>query len=282
MLTSFFYIFLLLKGLDHAFSVQELTSRAECIYALKCVKSNFSLNSNDENNDMFKLMFPDSEVAKLYAMHSSKCTYVLTHGIAPYLKKTISRDASKAPFTYLFDETTNAQVKKQYDGYITYFSDSFGKVITRYLGSIFSGHCTANDLIHDFDEVLKKESIDRNYLLQLGMDGPSVNTCFKRKLEENLKNQCNGKTILDIGTCNLHKVNNSFLYTIDQLSFQYDGFACDICFFFKVSSGRREDFAQMELETEIDTENMLPALQNKVAFHRKKCATDCKPVVKYK
>lgn len=58
--------------------------------------------------------------------------------------------------------------------------------------------------------------------------------------------------------CNLHKVNNSFLHAIDSLiEFNYDGFAYGICFSFKVSSGRREDFAQMELETGIDAENML-------------------------
>lgn len=89
------------------------------------------------------------------------------------------------------------------------------------------------------------------------MDGPHVNGAFKRKLAANLKSECNGKTVLDIGSCNLHKVNNSFLKAIEDLDFEYDGFACDLCFFFKISSGRRGDFANMFLETEVETENML-------------------------
>lgn len=92
--------------------------------------------------------------------------------------------------------------------------------------------------------------------MQLGMDGPNVNTSFKRKKEEALKNKYNGKIILDLGTCNLHKVNNSFLQTIAEIPFD-DGFALDFCFFFKISSGRRADLSLMSMETEIEAESLL-------------------------
>lgn len=158
-------------GIEYVFSLTEKVIKAECIFALTCVAGNYSFRSNDGNNEVFQNMFLDSEIAKSYAMHKGKCTYSLTHGVAPFLKDNITKDAAGTPFCYLFDETTTIQVKKQYDGYITYFSNTFGKVVSRYLGSIFCGHCTADDLFKHFNEVVKNSSLDKNYLMQLGMDG---------------------------------------------------------------------------------------------------------------
>ena len=59
------------------------------------------------------------------------------------------------------------------------------------------------------------------------------------------------KLILQIGTCPLHIVHNSFRYGILALSFDFDRYALDIHFFFNLSAGRRADYKKMESVTNI-------------------------------
>lgn len=66
-----------------------------------------------------------------------------------------------------------------------------------------------------------------------------------------------GKKILNIGTCNLHPVHTPFSKGLKMLSFDYNKFACDLHFFFKHSSARREDFALSALVTDLETKMLL-------------------------
>lgn len=111
--------------------------KAETLWAFKCVKANFSFASNEE--DVFKIMFPDSQIASKYAMGETKTKYVIQHGIAPYVHHILVQDLKQQPFTFKFDETTTNQVKKQYDGYVQYYSPKFDDIINHYCGSLFLG-----------------------------------------------------------------------------------------------------------------------------------------------
>ena len=54
---------------------------------------------------------------------------------------------------------TTQQVKKQYDSYITFFSNQLKKVVTIYVRSLFFGHCD-DPLCHYFEFVNK--AFDKN------------------------------------------------------------------------------------------------------------------------
>ena len=82
-------------------------------------------------------MFPIAPAAKKYKMGETKVKYTIQFGISPYIKSIILKDVQNKPFSFKFDESTTSQTKKQYDGYITYYSSVLGKVITIYLGSLF-------------------------------------------------------------------------------------------------------------------------------------------------
>ena len=140
---------------------------------------------------------------------------------------------------------TNSQIKKQYDGYITFYSQCDKRVVT-YCGSLFLGHCTANDLLDPFYEFMSKLCLDPKNLLNIGMDGPHVNKSFLKKLRKDLQEKhCN--CFIDIGSCPLHIVNNSFAKGIKSLKSVIDlhRFAINLHFFISLSSARREDFQGM-------------------------------------
>ena len=54
-------------------------------------------------------------------MGETKARYIIVHGIYPYLRKSLLADLKTKPFTFRFDETTTSQIKKQYDGQVTFF-----------------------------------------------------------------------------------------------------------------------------------------------------------------
>ena len=48
-------------------------------------------------------------------MSATKVMYLMKHGIAVYAKNDLNNGIDGRPFTFHFDESTNQQVKKQYD-----------------------------------------------------------------------------------------------------------------------------------------------------------------------
>ena len=118
--------------LQDQMNLQQLIAKAEIIQALHVVESNRSFQSTDKDSERFKEQFPDSKIAAGYSMHANKTRYIIVYGIAPYVKDFIIHDAKGKCFAYKFDETTTSKIEKQYDGYITHFSDSFKQVITSY------------------------------------------------------------------------------------------------------------------------------------------------------
>ena len=80
------------------------------------------------------------------------------------MEKTLSEMKGK-PFTFKFDETTTAQTKQQYDAYGTYYSHNFGRIVTVYLGTIFVGRCTADDLLNDFNVIIEKLDLDEDFII---------------------------------------------------------------------------------------------------------------------
>lgn len=215
--------------------------------------NNYSFASACNDNSRFREMFPDSNIAKSYAQSETKMKYMIQFGLAPYLKEKLVYDVNSTPFTFKFDETTNRQVQKQYDGYLQYWSKERNEVSNAYCESLFIGHCTADDLLQHYEEFTQKLDLDSSFLLHLGMDGPNVNLSFQRKLIDNLTSE-HGTSILKLGSCSLHPVHTAYRKGIAKIPFDVDSFFHDLHFFFKLSSTRREDYASMADITGITSE----------------------------
>ena len=60
--------------------------------------------------------------------------------------------------------------------------------------------------------------------------------------------------MLNLGMCSLHPVHTAFEKGLDELGFPYKSFFNDIYVFFKLSAGRREDYASLANITNVATE----------------------------
>ncbi|KAF0044839.1 hypothetical protein F2P81_003997 [Scophthalmus maximus] len=92
--------------------------------------------------DLFRLMFPDSQIASMFTSGKDKNAYVTPFGLAPFIRSELICSVNKSFFVLMFDETLNHATKnKQLDVH-------GDQVHSRYLGSQFMGHATAQDLLH--------------------------------------------------------------------------------------------------------------------------------------
>lgn len=228
----------------------EKVLNAEVLQALHVTQYNISFSSAADHSSLFQAMFPDSAIAAAYKQSYTKISYILKFGIADYLKKQLIYDVKGVPYTFKFDETTTIQTKKQYDGYLQYWSPSRNEIVNAYCGSVFIGHCNHKDLVKHYREFESELELDSTNLLQLGMDGPNVNKKFATVLAAQVESDTDTK-VLDIGTCSLHPVHTAYRKGLKELDFDFDGFFCDVHFFFKLSSARREDYALIQDTTDV-------------------------------
>ena len=213
---------------------------AEIIWAMKTVDCHYSFKSSEGTADMFKMMFPDSDIAKQFQCAETKCRYLTTFGIAPHfldlLTKKVKGDESG--FVLLFDESLNAELqKKQLDFHLR--SWHHDRVVSRYFGSSFMGHASADDLMEKFEE--RCSSIGFHNLLQVSMDGPNVNWKLHRLLEEQINRQT-GKTLLNVGSCGLHILHNAFRIGSTASGWDIEHTLSSLRWLFKDSPARREDY----------------------------------------
>jgi len=167
---------------------------AEILQALHVVDSDLPFASAESDGDRFRLQFPDSTIAKGYKQGKSKITYVVQHGIVPYIADLLQQNIATKPFSFKLDETTTSQIKKQYDAYLIYYTKEKKHTTTAYCGSVFVGHCTADDLLDHFHHFFQKLQLDAEFFLSFGRDGPNVNEKFetnaRKDLEKKVSNYC--------------------------------------------------------------------------------------------
>ena len=154
-----------------------IATKAEIMWALKCVSSGFSNNSCANINSMFKSMFPNSNVASAFSMAATKVSYVINHGLATHFKQILKDGITKSDcYVVSFDESLNDITQTcQMDILIRYW-DSNDSVKVRYWTSSFLGHSTHSDLLKHFNESLS--GLDLSKMLQVSVDGPAVNWKF--------------------------------------------------------------------------------------------------------
>jgi hypothetical protein len=234
-------------------SYVEQVTTSEVLWALKVVENDMPFSVCDGIKDLFKLMFPSDPIARDFTCGSNKVSYLITHGLAPYFKELLLQDIRKsnAGFTIHYDETTTSQIKKQMDIIVRFWSLERNKVVVHYLGSIFFGHAKAKTVTCALLDFLTENSLPLNRLLSLSSDGPNVNKSIGNQVNKILTDS-HLPILVDIGSCNLHKVHNAFGRSLSVYGKDAEELALKLFYWFKHSAARREDFRGVQLDLELD------------------------------
>ena len=205
------------------------------------ITSHYSYKSCENIGAVFKTMFPDSEVAKQFAYGEKKAAYLSTFGIAPHFLSLMKEKVKKDQYVLLFDESLNREMRKsQLDVHVRFWQDNHVK--TRYLSSVFMGHHTAVQMYEKLDTVCSE--IGFHNLMQLSMDGPNVNLKLLRLLQQNIKDQT-GKNMVDVGSCGLHILHNSFRAGCAATESELGNALSSLKWLFKDVPARREDYTEV-------------------------------------
>ena len=225
------------------FTLTKEQHKAEILWALKSVMSHFSYNSAHDIADIFRAMFPDSSIAQHMSCGPTKLSYLISFGIGPYFKEILLRELKEAPcFVVSFDESFNQELQKEQMDFIVRYMKN-GKVESRYLTSAFLRHTTAVDLKKKFEEATEK--LDMKKLIQVSMDGPSVNWKLLESIaEERISNEQYPK-LLDIGSCSLHVVHGAFRSGMKQTNWGIDLLLRSLYNLFNETPARREDYTKI-------------------------------------
>ena len=108
------------------------------------------------------------------------------------------------PFVFKIDETTTLQVKNNMmDIQLQYWSKEMTLVNSVYCGSLFVGHCFSKYLLPHFTTFVEDMNLEPDLLMQIGMDGPNVNS----KFEKDVYTQINDRydvSFLMLRSCGIH------------------------------------------------------------------------------
>ena len=123
-------------------------------------------------------MFPDSKIAKSFQVGPDKLKYMCNFGLALFFKTILAEKLKKSEhYVISYDESMNEVTQNcQMDVLIRYFDGDDKQVKVRYLDSYFLGHSTNIDLFEQFKNAVNE--LNRNCILQVSMDGASVNLKF--------------------------------------------------------------------------------------------------------
>ena len=147
---------------------------AEIRWALKIVMMHTSYRSFLNLNELFMVMFPDSNIARSFKMSKTKVAYMTVYGIAEYFHRSFLSLLKKSPFlTPLFDESLNDILNKdQMESHICFYDVDSGTISTRYLHSRFVFCPNASVLSDEIINSIKDLDVPR--MIMLRMDGPNL------------------------------------------------------------------------------------------------------------
>lgn len=228
---------------------------AELTWALKVVSSNFSAKSSDDCEAVFRKMFPEV-VPDAFSIGRTKLGYLLTDALGPFFHEEMLEEVASLPYSIIYDETTNNAGNKVLQVRINYWSEKNKKIISRHLQSFFMGHATAENLKTNLLKSLSDANLPLKNLISVESDGPFVNKKVFRLLNEEILT-VRKKGLLDIVTCTIHTVHNSFLKGLEEYGSDASDFIISVYNYFDDWPSRWEDFSTIQEKLKVPTHRFI-------------------------
>lgn len=238
------------SGTLQCISLKDEATKAELIWAMKVVGSHYNYASCDNIKETLDAMFP-GKIPNNFTMSSSKVSYLISEATGPYFKKIVADDVknSGSPFTLQYDETTNAQVNKQLDLKIRYWSSAQSQIVVDHLQTYLMGHATGRHLAEKIISAVHDNGIALEQLQMLESDGLNVNKTVWNIVNDALLNlPSRNYGLTDISTRNLHICHNTFAKGLEVFASSISEFVIDLHLWFKMSAARQEDYEAVQEE----------------------------------
>ena len=170
---------------------------------------------------LFPVMFPDSEVAKLWGepnkgMNRNKGDYFATDGIHPFLMEETFKALRKGEFSLDFDESSVLQTS-QLNINVSFWMDTYQTVVKRNLTSIpFQKGTTAEEFRDEVFGFLDRHLIPKQNCVSITTDGCSTMLGKDSGVQKIMRDEI--PHLPDFGGCVDHDISNSIKSAVKKLS----------------------------------------------------------------
>ena len=194
--------------IDELVSQQAFVTKAEMIWVLRLLKNHYSFRSCLELGDDLRDIFPNNDIASNFKLLKAKCAYLVTHGIAPWLKSNLPVEVFNSPFySESFGESLNVVLQEnQMDIQVRFWSEKLKKAVRCYWGSEFQLRSNAETLSDSLMKGVVALPVEKQY--QLAVNAPKVNWKILRLIVES-RDKEEHPPLQDIGCFGLHVVSGT-------------------------------------------------------------------------
>ena len=193
------------------------------------------------------MMFPDSQIPWKFSCGKTKCSYLITHGLASDFHDRLFASLKDDDVKYVisFDESLNrTQQQEQMDVIICCGDNEKNKVCSRYFDSNSLVHISAQDLLKSLQSLLT--TLNPMGLIQLSMDGPSTNWKLLDELSEDWVNSDPElPELINVSLCGLHIIHGAFKRGAIATGWHIDNLLWSLWYLFSDEPAKKEDYRKV-------------------------------------
>ncbi|KAJ8677891.1 hypothetical protein QAD02_013678 [Eretmocerus hayati] len=228
------------------FSLEDESTRAELFYIMDLVVNNGSVNACNDKKYLFRAMFPRG-VPESFSLSATKVSYNMTDALGPHFlsRSLVDLRRPNTKFVLQFDESPNSKKKKELQVRVSFWSESLNRIVNRHLVTYFIPRGDAKTLFEFLNKSLCDHDLSFLSVLTLGCDGPNVNKSVINLCNTKMR-ELGRKEMINIGTCLLHVVNNTFMKGVNSLPLDVSDGVIKLYYFVDHSELRVQNFENVQ------------------------------------
>lgn len=228
-------------------------TRAECYFTSFIVEHNLPLSCADHTGQLFRKMFPDSDLAKKYSCARTKTTAILGEMESKTHASTI-QTLKRVPFSISTDGS-NQGGAKLYPIVVTFHNEGKLEIESRLLSvPALEGDSTGINIGNLLLQNLKENGIPYSNCLALGADNAPVMVGHKSGVASVLKREIPNLVVIG---CPCHLVNLAAEKAAAFLPVKVDEMLVDIFYYLEKSEKRKEKVREFQKLHDTDVKKIL-------------------------
>ena len=220
--------------------IHEKVTRAKVKISTVLVHHNIPIAVADHLSPMFKNIFPDSQIAKMYSCARMKTACILNGALAKQLQVSLIDMMKKNPFSLATDGSNDSGLQKMNPLTVRIFDANRGGVTTRFLDMCLTSTSTAEANFSKIDETLLHFEIDWSRCIAFGVDNTSVNMGIHNSIKTRVQQKNSAVYFM---VCPCHMVHNTAIKAAEAFQsitgFDAEEMLVDLYYWFDKSKKRK-------------------------------------------
>ena len=170
-------------------SIHDMVTRAEVKVSTVLAHHDVPIAITDHLSPLFRDIFPDSEVAKLYSCARTKTTCILNGALAMDLQKSLVEHMKSEPFSLATDGSNDSGLQKMNPLTVRFFDVNRGRVITQLLAMCLTSASTAESIYTKISDTMTKFDVRWENCVAFSVDNTSVNLGRRNSIKTRVHQQ---------------------------------------------------------------------------------------------